>query len=151
MGIREGMPLLAKHEGEWKGVYTHVDADGNITDQHKSHLSCVFPDDGSADYHQTNRYTWEDGRKEEYSFPGTYDGYGRMLFDTERLSGITWGLDENTVYLTWTYKAVDEEVDQKLFEIILLSDDGKHRSRVWQWLEQGVCVRRTLINEQKVE
>lgn len=151
MGIREGMPLLAKHEGEWKGVYTHVDADGNITDRHESHLSCLFPDDGSHDYHQTNRYTWDDGRYEEYSFPGTYDGYGRMLFNTERLEGITWGLDENTVYLTWTYKESDPDADQKLFELIVLSDDGKHRTRVWQWLERGVCVRRTLINEQKVE
>lgn len=150
MGIREGMPLLAKHEGEWKGVYTHVDADGNIIDQHKSHLSCLFPEDGSHDYHQTNRYYWDDGRTEEYSFPGTYDGYGRMLFDTPRLKGITWGLDENAVYLTWTYKAAGPEVDQRLYELILLSDDGQHRTRVWQWLEQGVCVRRTLINEQKV-
>ena len=26
--IKEGMPLLARHEGEWKGVYTYIDPDG---------------------------------------------------------------------------------------------------------------------------
>ena len=27
MGIREDMPLLAKHEGVWDGVYTYFNAD----------------------------------------------------------------------------------------------------------------------------
>ena len=44
--IKEGMPLLARHEGEWKGVYTYIDPDGNIIDKHKSHLSCTFPEEG---------------------------------------------------------------------------------------------------------
>lgn len=150
MGIRQGMPLLARHDGEWEGVYTHVDSDGKIIDQHKSHLSCRFPADGSGDYLQINTYTWEDGRQEVYSFPGSYDGYGRMIFDTERMRGITWGLDETAVYLTWTYKSTDPAIDQKLFELILLSPDGTKRSRVWQWLEHGICVKRTLINETRV-
>jgi hypothetical protein len=144
------MPLLARHDGEWEGVYTHVDHYGKIIDQHKSHLSCRFPEDGSHDYLQTNTYTWEDGRREVYTFPGTYDGYGRMVFDTERMRGVTWGLDETAVYLTWTYKSADPAIDQRLFELILLSEDGTRRSRVWQWLEHGICVKRTLISETKV-
>jgi hypothetical protein len=150
MGIREGMPLLARHEGEWEGEYTHVAADGKIIDQHRSHLTCSFPKTGEYQYHQVNRYTWADGREEVHEFPGRYDGYGRMVFDNERLRGMTWGLDENAVYLTWIYKSADPSIDQRLFELIVLSDDGRHRSRVWQWLEHGVCVRRTLINETKV-
>ncbi len=150
MGIREGMPLLAKHEGEWEGVYTYVDRDGKIIDQHRSHLTCLLPAEGEFDYVQINRYTWPDGRSEEHSFPAAYDGHGHLFFDTERLKGIIWGLDENAMYLTWKYKSADPADDQRLFEIILLSDDGQQRSRVWQWLEQGVCVRRTLINETKV-
>ena len=150
MGIREGMPLLDRHEGEWEGVYTHVDPTGQIVDQHKSHLSCRFPEGKDYDYHQTNTYTWPDGRTEVYEFPGRYDGYGRMTFDTERMRGVTWGLDETSIYLTWTYKSTDPSVDQRLFELILLSPDGRNRSRVWQWLEHGVCVKRTLINETKV-
>lgn len=150
MGIREGMPLLAKHDGEWEGVYTHVDADGKITDQHKSHLSCRFPEDGSNDYFQVNTYTWDDGRTEQYSFPGIYDGHGRMRFDTERLDGVTWGLDENAVYLTWRYRSADATRNQQLFEMIVLDDSGNNRSRTWQWVENGVCVRRTLIQEVRV-
>ncbi len=148
MGIREGMPLLAKHEGEWDGVYTHVDADGNIIDQHKSHLSCTFPsgDDG-GDYVQVNTYTWDDGRTEQHSFPAKYDGHGHLFFDTERMNGIIWGLDENVMYLTWKYKSADPNIDQRLFEMIVLNDAGNHRSRTWQWLENGICVRRTLIQE----
>lgn len=149
MGIRAGMPLLARHEGEWRGVYTHVDATGTVVDRHESHLTCAFPSDGTADYHQTNRYTWPDGRQEIHEFPGHYDGYGRMHFDTERIKGVTWALDENVMYLTWRYKSADPSVDQRLFEIIVLSDDGTQRSRTWQWLEHGVCVRRTLINESR--
>jgi hypothetical protein len=148
MGIRAGMPLLARHEGEWEGEYTHVDSSGTVVDHHRSHLTCSFPPTG--DYVQINRYTWPDGRTEVHEFPGRYDGYGRMIFDTERIRGITWALDENTIYLTWVYKSTDPAVDQRLFELIVLSDDGRHRSRVWQWLEHGVCVRRTLINEIKV-
>ena len=148
MPIREGMPLLARHEGEWEGTYTHVDATGAVVDRHASHLTCRFPTDGSHDYLQTNRYTWDDGRVEEHTFPGVYDGYGRMLFDTERIRGVTWCLDERAVYLTWQFTAAD--ADQRLFELILLSDDGRHRSRTWQWLDGGVCVRRTLIDEARI-
>lgn len=150
MGIREGMPLLAKHGGDWEGVYTHVDTGGKIIDLHRSYLTCRFPVDGDHHYLQTNKYIWDDGRTEEYSFPATYDGHGHLFFDTERMSGIIWGLDENAMYLTWTYKSADAGVDQRLFEMIVLSDDGKNRSRTWQWLENGICVRRTLIQEVRV-
>lgn len=151
MGIREGMPQLARHEGEWDGVYTHVDHIGNIIDQHHSHLSCRFPADEEYDYHQTNTYRWPDGRTEVYDFPGRYDGFGRMVFDTERIRGVTWELDETAIYLTWTYKSTNPSTDQRLFELILLSPDGRSRSRVWQWLEHGICFKRTLINETKVD
>jgi hypothetical protein len=73
-----------------------------------------------------------------------------MIFDTERMRGVAWGLDETAVYLTWSYRSSDPAVGQKLFELILLSDDGNSRSRVWQWLEHGICVKRTLIDEYRV-
>ncbi len=90
MAIREGLPLLAKHEGEWEGTYTHVDATGKIIDRHASHLSCLLPPEDPDRYLQINRYRWEDGRTEEYAFPGVYDGHGRLYFDTERIKGVTW-------------------------------------------------------------
>lgn len=145
MGIREGMPTLAKHEGYWAGEYIYLDPAGKIIDQHRSHLSCLFPESGEFPYNQVNTYTWPDGRREVHEFPGTYDGYGRMNFDTERLKGVTWGLDENTIYLTWIYK--EQGTDLRLFELIVLSDDGNNRCRTWQWVRNGKIEMRTIINE----
>lgn len=149
MGIREGMPLLAKHEGDWEGTYMYVDPEGKATDQHRSHMTCSFPEDGEYQYCQTNTYTWPDGRAEVHKFPGVYDGYGRLHFDTERIRGVVWALDENSLYLTWTFKARGQ--DLRLFELIVLSDDGNHRSRTWQWIRDGKLEMRTLINETRVE
>ncbi|GAA4082728.1 DUF3598 family protein [Nonomuraea soli] len=149
MSIKQDMPLLARHEGEWEGTYTVVDPEGKVTDRHRSHLTCSFPSDGSHDYYQVNRYTWDDGRTEEHRFPGRYLGGGRMAFDTERIKGETWELDGQAIYLHWIYRA--EGQDLQLFELIVLSRDGRHRSRVWQWIRDGVCVQRTLIDEMRLE
>ncbi|TDC54306.1 DUF3598 domain-containing protein [Actinomadura sp. KC345] len=146
--IREDMPLLARHEGRWKGTYIHVDADGNVTDRHDSLLTCTLPADGEHDYHQVNEYTWADGRTEERVFPGVYQGNGHCTFDTERLRGEFWEVDERIVYLNWIYRAEGE--DLRLFELIHLSEDGRKRNRVWQWVRDGVCYQRTLISEVKL-
>ncbi|WP_433213948.1 DUF3598 family protein [Microtetraspora malaysiensis] len=148
MGIREEMPLLARHEGVWDGTYTYVDPDGKITDSHRSRLTCAFPEDAEWDYHQTNVYTWDDGRTEEHRFPGTYLGGGRCAFDTDRIKGEFWGVDDSTIYLSWIYKEL--ETGLRLFELIVLSEDGNSRNRVWQWIKHGTCVQRTLINEKRV-
>jgi hypothetical protein len=147
-GIRDDMPLLARHAGEWEGTYTVVDPAGTVVDHHRSHLTCSFPTDGSHDYYQVNRYTWADGRTETHEFPGSYLGDGRMGFDTERIKGETWELDDRAIYLHWIYKA--EGTDLRLYELIVLNEGADTRSRVWQWLKDGECVRRTLINEKRV-
>ncbi|MGN0862778.1 MAG: hypothetical protein ACI4N1_05595, partial [Stenotrophomonas koreensis] len=54
------MPILARHEGIWDGVYRYYDANGNKIDEHKSRLICRFTDDETAPYHQTNHYSWDD-------------------------------------------------------------------------------------------
>lgn len=150
MSIREGMPLLAKHEGYWEGEYVYLNPQGEVIDRHRSHLACLFPDPGSEfEYDQTNTYTWPDGRTEQHHFPGSYDGYGRMNFDTERIRGVCWGVDENTIYLTWIYK--EQGVDLRLFELIVLDEDGKNRCRTWQWVRNGVIEMRTIINETRTE
>ncbi|MGI5287872.1 hypothetical protein ACQEVF_31660 [Nonomuraea polychroma] len=144
MGLRADMPLLARHEGEWAGEYRHLGRDGTLLDRHRVQMNCRIV--GDAAYHQVNRYTWDDGRTEVHEFPGTYLGDGRCGFDTERLKGVFWEVDDSTIYLTWQYKGKP----LRLFEMIVLSEDGRSRSRVWQWLEDGVCVRRTLIDERRV-
>ncbi|GAA0708494.1 hypothetical protein Drose_13200 [Dactylosporangium roseum] len=149
MGIREGMPLLARHEGDWEGTYIYLDPSGKIVDEHRSHLSCQFPESGPYQYHQVNTYTWPDGREEVHQFPGSYDGYGRMIFDTERIRGVTWCVDENTIYLTWIYK--EKDANLRLFELIVLSDDGNNRCRTWHWVRGSKIEMRTIINETRVQ
>ncbi|WP_395105353.1 DUF3598 family protein [Actinomadura sp. SCN-SB] len=146
--LREDMPLLARHEGRWKGTYTYVDAEGTVTDRHESLLTCTLPEGQDHDYHQVNEYTWPDGRTETHVFPGVYQGGGRCVFDTDRLRGEFWQLDDQVIYLTWMYKAEGE--DLRLFELIHLSADGRTRNRVWQWIRDGVCYQRTLINETRI-
>ncbi|MBI3422194.1 MAG: DUF3598 domain-containing protein [Acidobacteria bacterium] len=147
MSIRTEMPLLARHAGDWKGEYIYLDNAGNVLDRHASHLTSVFPEDGSADYHQTNRYTWTDGRTEIHQFPGTYRD-GKLYLESERISGYTWEVDDKTIILTWVYKAAPENY---LYEMIQLSPCGKHRARTWHWFEHGEIVKRTIIKEQRVQ
>lgn len=148
MGIREGMPLLAKHEGDWEGTYIYLDPNGQIIDQHASHLTCSFPEGKDYEYYQVNRYTWPDGRKEVHEFPAKYDGFGRIRFDTDRIDGWTWGVDENAIYLSWIYK--EKGTDLRLYELIVLSDDGNNRCRTWQWVRNGEIEMRTIINEKRI-
>lgn len=148
MSIREAMPVLVRHEGEWEGTYLLVDDQGKILDQHASHLTCSFPRDGSADYFQINRYRWADGRTEEHRFPGQYRD-GRVYFDSDRIYGYCWEVDDLTVILTWYYKS---DPDQNwLYEMIQISANGQHRARTWHWFENGELVKRTLIKEKRVK
>jgi hypothetical protein len=147
MSLRDEMPLLARHEGEWVGTYLHVDADGNVLDKHASHLSCKVMDQGPYPYYQINRYTWEDGRREEHHFPATY-AEGRIWFDTERIKGFAWEVDEHTIVLTWVYK---HDPDVYLYEMIQLSANGNYRARTWHWFNKhGQIIKRTLIREERM-
>jgi hypothetical protein len=148
--IRQAMPLLSSNEGIWEGWYRYYDADGNKIDEHRSRLVCRFPKDGPYPYHQTNHYTWDNGKKEVRDFPATFRD-GRVWFDNELISG--WAaevpLDEKrrTTMLHWVRKG---EPDTYLYEMIQNSDCGRYRTRVWQWIRGGQTRMRTLIDEHKV-
>ena len=148
--LRKHLPILARHEGIWDGWYRYYDPAGNKIDEHRSRLVCRFPDDGPYPYHQTNHYSWADGRTEVRDFPAGYQ-YGRVIFDNELITG--WaaevGLDDfhRSVMLYWVRKG---EPDLCLYEMIQISDCGQHRHRVWHWYKQGRIVQRTLIDEQFV-
>ena len=58
------MPNLARHEGVWDGVYRYYDANGDKVDEHRSRLVCRITDDEQVPYHQTNHYSWADGKTE---------------------------------------------------------------------------------------
>lgn len=145
-GIRQGMPVLARHEGAWEGEYIHVDTHNVVIDRHKSHLQCVFPASGPYAYHQINTYTWPDGRREEIHFPATYRD-GQIFWDTDRIVGRAWEIDPKTVVLTWSRKG---EPGTYLYEMVQLSDDGAHRGRTWHWFENDQLVKRTCIKERRI-
>jgi len=150
MGIREEMPLLARHEGVWDGVYVYFNAAGEEVDRHRSRLLCRFPDRGPFPYHQTNHYIWDDGRREIRNFPATYADK-RIWWDNELIKG--WAaeveLDENrrTVMLYWQRQG-DPEL--YLYEMIQISDDGTNRCRTWHWIRNGRLETRTAIEENLV-
>ncbi len=147
MAIREDMPVLARHEGEWEGEYIHVDVNNAIVDRHRSHLQCRFPADGPFAYHQINTYLWDDGRREEIHFPATYANK-KIHWDTDRILGSAWEVDERTVMLTWVRK---DEPGTYLYEMIQLSADGNHRGRTWHWFESDQLVKRTCIKERRIK
>ena len=146
INAREQMPLLARHEGSWKGTYVFVNRDSQIIDQHESLLECTFPESGAFPYFQRNSYTWADGKSEVSELPGTIKDT-KLYFDTERIDGVCWEIDDNCIVLTWVYKA---DASITLTEIIILSPGDQHRTRTWHWFKDGVCFQRTLINEARV-
>ena len=146
MGIRDDMPLLARHEGVWDGEYRYYNAAGTLVDAHKSRLFCRFPETG-APYHQTNYYTWPDGRTEVREFPAAYRDK-RVWWDNELIVG--WaaevGLDEKarTMMLYWQRTG---DPSLYLYEMIQLADGGTTRCRTWHWIRNGVLETRTAIDE----
>ncbi len=148
--IRTAMPLLARHEGIWEGVYRYVDPAGKTVDEHQSRLVVRFPQDGPYAGHNTNHYTWANGKKEVRDFKSKFRD-GRLWFDNDLITG--WLAEEpldndrRSVVLSWTRKG---EPHLYLYEMIQLSDCGRYRSRIWQWFDQGKIHMRTLIDEEKV-
>ncbi len=148
--IKQRMPLLARHEGVWDGVYRYYDPEGNKVDEHRSRLVCRFPEGGEFDYDQTNHYSWADGKREVRGFPAVLAG-DRIVFKSDLIDG--WAADvalddkHRTTMLHWVRTG---EPGMYLYEMIHLSDCGQYRARVWHWYRDGRIVQRTLIDEQKV-
>jgi hypothetical protein len=150
MGIKEDMPILARHEGVWDGVYSYYNAAGDKIDEHKSRLFCRFLDDGPYPYHQTNHYTWDDGRTDVRDFPAEYRDK-RVWWNNDLIKG--WAaevpLDEynRTVMLHWQRTG---DPSLYLYEMIQTSDDFTNRCRTWHWIRDGLLETRTAIVEKLV-
>jgi hypothetical protein len=148
--LKQAMPLLAAQEGVWEGWYRYFDANGEKIDEHRSRLVCRFPDSGPVPYHQTNHYAWPDGRTEVRDFPAAFRD-GRLWFDNDLIYG--WAAEEpldahhRTLLLHWVRKG---EPGTYLYEMIQVSDCGRYRTRVWQWIHAGKTRMRTLIDEERV-
>lgn len=151
MGIREDMPLLARHEGVWDGVYTYYNAAGEKVDEHRSRLFCRFlGDDAPHPYHQTNHYSWPDGRTEVRDFPAQYRD-GRVWWDNELIQGSAWEVEHDSknrsVMLYWQRSG---DPNLYLYEMIQIADDGQSRCRTWHWIRGGQLETRTAIQERLV-
>ncbi len=144
--IKTAMPVLARHQGEWKGEYILHAPDGSILDRHDSHLICLFPQSGEFDYHQQNIYTWADGREERLDFPAVYRD-GRIWWDTERIVGSAWEVDERSMMLTWTRKQLPGSY---LYEMIQINLENDKRARTWHWFQEDTLVNRTCIRETRI-
>lgn len=147
MGIREDMPLLGRHEGVWEGDYIYYNSAGHEIDRHKSVLLCRMIDDGPHPYHQTNYYTWANGRTDVRDFPAEYRDK-RIWWDNELIVG--WAaevaLDEKarTMMLYWQRTG---DPSLYLYEMIQLADHGTDRCRTWHWIRNGLLETRTAIQE----
>ena len=123
-----------------------VDADGTLIDQHASRVECVFPADGEFAYLQRNRFEWPDGRVQTAEFGGALRD-GRVFWDTERFYGYGWATDGDVLLLRLTRR---DEPETTFTEIIALEDGQNRRFRTWHWFQNGVPVRRTLCDEQRM-
>ncbi|BAZ67834.1 MAG: DUF3598 family protein [Pelatocladus maniniholoensis HA4357-MV3] len=144
--IKAEMPLMARHEGEWSGSYTLVDNEGKILDKYTSHLSCQFREDETSPYYQINRYQWPSGKQEEHHFPGRYENKN-VWFDTERLTGQAWEVDNTTMIFLFTFKNIP---GQYLYETIFLSPCNNYRFRTWHWFKNHQVYQRTLVQEERM-
>jgi hypothetical protein len=143
--IRTEMTVLSRHEGEWVGIYTVVDLTGKILDTHQSHISCRFPEDQSYPYYQINRYSWADGKKEEYHLPGTYHDK-KLWIENEHFQGKAWEVDNATIIINFNY---DSQQDSYLYEMIQISPCNNYRARTWHWFKNHQIYKRTLIQEER--
>jgi len=150
--VRERLPVLARHEGVWDGMFRRVDATGKVTAEFSSRIIKRFlPDEQWPKiYHQTNKYVLPDGTRQVIDTFGEYRD-GKIHFESERVTG--WQLDDpadpfhRSVFLYMVYKS---DPDKYVYEMINISDDGKFRTRMTQFLKDGKTTSRTLIDEELV-
>jgi hypothetical protein len=145
--IAATMPSMLRHAGLWQGTYRHLDAQGQLVDQHQASVRCVFPADGPFAYIQHNHFTWADGREVRAELPGVLRD-GRLWWDTPTFAGSAWETAEGVILLKLDRK---DEPGAHFVEVIVLGPTGTHRARTWHWFRDGALYRRTLCDEVLVE
>jgi hypothetical protein len=141
------MPTLLAHEGLWEGTYTHIDVNRNVLDTHKTRVRCEFPQYGPIVYRQHNHFIWEDGREAKAELPGEFRD-GRLWWDLPTFSGSAWETHDGLILLSLNRK---DEPGARFFEIIMMGEGGKSRSRTWHWFKDGALYKRTLCEETRVD
>lgn len=137
------MPSILRHEGQWRGVYRHLDSEGVLQDTHAALVSCELPDSGPHAYIQRNRFSWPDGRVHTAVLPGILRE-GRLWWDTDTFAGSAWEAGDGTILLNLVRK---DEPGAHFVEIIVLGANADQRARTWHWFKDGALYRRTLCDE----
>ncbi|MEZ5500851.1 MAG: DUF3598 family protein [Steroidobacteraceae bacterium] len=141
--VFERMPVLVQHAGEWHGRYSFVTPAGEVQSSYRFQILVSFSRDNARAYRQESQYLHDDGRRESRIFEGRHRD-GVIHFDTGRIAGRMWEIDETTVYLRFAF-AADPEVE--CFEMIQLAAGGADRGRTWLWYRRGRLQQYTLIDE----
>lgn len=145
--FRQAMPGMLRHEGVWRGVYRHFQPDATLIDAHEAQVECEFPTDGPYVYVQHNTFTWADGATKKATLPAVFHD-GKLWWDVDAFTGWGWESEFGLILLNLTRK---DDPGANFFEMITLSDTGRHRARTWHWFKDGALIRRTLCDEIRVE
>lgn len=146
------MPAAGSMEGVWEGTFTRVDANGKILESFPSRIEARFlPDGETYDFYQTN--TYRPGTDEAT----TIESYGkwdvdRLHFFNDRLEGWSKDIDLDPLGLTSVFLMKFRDGSLTVSEIISRdAEDPDRRMRATQYMQGGKIVRRTLIDERRVE
>ena len=136
--------LMSRHRGIWEGCYTHLDAGSlKIVEQQLFRIRVELFAQGHPSYRQTSHYWWPDGREQELQYEGSMHG-DTLQIDNGRIWGHCRAISVDTLYMEFGYTVTPE---QRVAEMIQLSENGEHRARTWHWLRSGVLERITLVRE----
>jgi len=147
------MPASGSMEGTWEGRFIRVGPDGEILESFPTRIIATYLPDGEAfDFQQVNIYrpgTPEETRIESF---GKWD-VDRLHFFNERLEGWSKDVDLDESGLTSVfYMSYLDGSGLKVSEVISRSpDDPNKRMRATQYMKDGKILRRTLIDETRVE
>lgn len=139
-------PVLTRGSGRWTGTYAHLDPAGALVDEHEVDTQSEFPTDGSSDFRLRIHNRWPDGRESRIELLADYRN--DRLEWRERLVGWMNELDDQTVYLNFTY-AADPSI--RVCEMIQVSPDGTSRARTWHWFRDERLFKITLAREKRAE
>ena len=143
------LPVLARHEGVWDGWFRRVGPNGDKLEEFETRVIVRYLDEGRWPniYHQTNAYTLPDGTSQRIETHGSFSE-GKLIFQSPRVDG--WSVDDPTDpnrRSALMYMDFLNDPGLHVYEMMQISDCGRHRTRVAQFLRDGLTISRTLIDE----
>jgi len=150
--IQAKMPLLARHRGRWTGCTRIVAPDLTLLHQQPFTLSIDFPQDGlgGRTYRQTNVNLTADGSSTSVSYTAVWaaeHGGATAVFEGA-IAGAVTEMDEHALYVTF---ALPHAPEQRGFELITLSADGRTRQRTWHMFNADGSCAVGVVEERRID